>query len=186
MELLLKNANIVTDKETYMSDIYIKDGVIVNIDKKIEIPGVKTVDIGGKYLVPGGIDVHTHFDIDVGIARSADNFYTGTLAAACGGTTTIVDHMGFGPKGCNLHHQLNLYHDLAKDSVIDYSFHGVIQHIDEDIISEIDEMIKDGIPSFKGYMTYGYKLSRYGNVKTFRKIRKNRWTNLQSTLKIMI
>ena len=53
MELLLKNANIVTDKETYMSDIYIKDGVIVNIDKKIEIPGVKTVDIGGKYLVPG-------------------------------------------------------------------------------------------------------------------------------------
>lgn len=54
MELLLKNANIVTDKETYMSDIYIKDGVIVNIDKKIEIPGVKTVDIGGKYLVPGG------------------------------------------------------------------------------------------------------------------------------------
>ena len=51
MELLLKNANIVTDKETYMSDIYIKDGVIVNIDKKIEIPGVKTVDIGGKYLV---------------------------------------------------------------------------------------------------------------------------------------
>ena len=70
MELLLKNANIVTDKETYMSDIYIKDGVIVNIDKKIEIPGVKTVDIGGKYLIPGGIDVHTHFDIDVGIARS--------------------------------------------------------------------------------------------------------------------
>ena len=81
--------------------------------------------------------------------------------------------MGFGPKGCNLHHQLNLYYDLAKDSVIDYSFHGVIQHIDEDILSEIDEMIKDGIPSFKGYMTYGYKLSDMDMLKLSEKLGKS-------------
>lgn len=172
MELLLKNANIVTDKENYFGDIYIEDGIIKEIGKELKKEGVKTIDIEKKYLMPGAIDVHTHFDIDVGIARSADNFYTGTLAAACGGTTTIVDHMGFGPKGCNLHHQLNVYYDLAKDSVIDYSFHGVIQHIDEEILSEIDKMIEDGIPSFKGYMTYGYKLSDMEMLKLSEKLGK--------------
>lgn len=160
MELLLKNANIVTDKENYISDVYIADGIIKKIEKNIEIPNIKTVDIEGKYLIPGGIDVHTHFNIDVGIAKSVDDFYTGTVAAACGGTTTIIDHMGFGPKGCSLHHQLKKYHEFAeKNAVIDYSFHGVIQHIDNDILNEIDSMISDGIASFKGYMTYDYKLS---------------------------
>lgn len=160
MELLLKNANIITEKETYISDIYIADGIIKRIEKNIEIPNVKTVDIGGKYLIPGGIDVHTHFNIDVGIAKSVDDFYTGTVAAACGGTTTIIDHMGFGPKGCSLHYQLEKYHEFAeKNAVIDYGFHGVIQHIDNNILNEIDSMIDDGIPSFKGYMTYDYKLS---------------------------
>ena len=160
MELLLKNANIVTDKENYISDIYIADGIIKKIEKNIEIPDIKNIDIEGKYLIPGGIDVHTHFNIDVGIAKSVDDFYTGTVAAACGGTTTIIDHMGFGPKGCSLHHQLEKYHEFAeKNAVIDYSFHGVIQHIDNEILNEIDSMISDGIPSFKGYMTYDYKLS---------------------------
>lgn len=173
MELLLKNANIVTVDRCYLGDVYIKDGIISSIGENLNYSGIKTIDIEGKYLVPGGIDVHTHFDIDVGIARSADNFYTGTLAAACGGTTTIVDHMGFGPANCNLHHQLNIYHELAKDSVIDYSFHGVIQHIDEDILSEIDEMIEDGIPSFKGYMTYGYKLSDMDMLKLSEKLGKS-------------
>ena len=160
MELLLKNANIVTDKENHISDIYIADGIIKKIEKNLEIPNIETIDIEGKYLIPGGIDVHTHFNIDVGIAKSVDDFYTGTVAAACGGTTTIIDHMGFGPKGCSLHHQLEKYHEFAeKNAVIDYGFHGVVQHIDNDILSEIDSMISDGIPSFKGYMTYDYKLS---------------------------
>ena len=159
MKLLLKNANIITDTENYISDIYISDGVIKKIEKNIEIFDVKTIDIEGKYLIPGGIDVHTHFNIDVGIAKSTDDFYTGTVAAACGGTTTIIDHMGFGPKDCSLHYQLEKYHKFAeKNAVIDYSFHGVIQHVDDEILNEIDSMINDGIPSFKGYMTYDYKL----------------------------
>lgn len=114
MELLLKNANIITDTENYISDIYISDGVIKKIEKNIEIFDVKTIDIEGKYLIPGGIDVHTHFNIDVGIAKSTDDFYTGTVAAACGGTTTIIDHMGFGPKDCSLHYQLEKYHKFAE------------------------------------------------------------------------
>lgn len=173
MGLLLKNANIVTDKDKFLADVYIENGVISKIGENLNVKAERIIDLTGKYLMPGGIDVHTHFDIDVGIARSADNFYTGSLAAAYGGTTTIVDHMGFGPKGCNLHHQLDYYHNLAKDSVIDYSFHGVIQHIDQNILGEIDQMIEDGIPSFKGYMTYGYKLSDIEMLKLSEKLSKS-------------
>ena len=173
MGLLLKNANIVTDKDKFLADVYIENGVISKIGENLNVKAERTIDLTGKYLMPGGIDVHTHFDIDVGIARSADNFYTGSLAAAYGGTTTIVDHMGFGPKGCNLHHQLDYYHNLAKDSVIDYSFHGVIQHIDQNILGEIDQMLEDGIPSFKGYMTYGYKLSDIEMLKLSEKLSKS-------------
>ena len=109
--------------------------------------------------MPGGVDAHTHFNLDVGIAVSADDFYTGTVAAACGGTTTIIDHMGFGPVGCNLHHQLEKYKADAKtDAVIDYGFHGVIQHINDEVLDEMKSMVDDGVSSFKGYMTYDYKL----------------------------
>ncbi|MDT9121559.1 dihydropyrimidinase, partial [Escherichia coli] len=76
------------------------------------------------------------------------------------GTTTIVDHMGFGPAGCNLHHQLARYHDYAADqAVIDYSFHGVVQHVDDAILHEMAAMVQEeGISSFKLYLTYQYKL----------------------------
>lgn len=166
MDLLLKNANIVTDTENYISDVYIAEGMIKKIEKNLHIPNAETVDLQGKYLVPGGIDVHTHFNIDVGIAKSVDDFYTGTVAAACGGTTTIIDHMGFGPKGCALHYQFEVYKKFAEgNSVIDYGFHGVVQHINEDILNEIESMAEEGITSFKGYMTYDYKLSDIDMLK---------------------
>lgn len=166
MDLLLKNANIVTDTENYISDVYIAEGIIKKIEKNLHISNAETVDLQGKYLVPGGIDVHTHFNIDVGIAKSVDDFYTGTVAAACGGTTTIIDHMGFGPKGCTLHHQFEVYKKFAEgNAVIDYGFHGVVQHINEDILSEIESMAEEGITSFKGYMTYDYKLSDIDMLK---------------------
>ncbi|MBA1845837.1 dihydropyrimidinase, partial [Escherichia coli] len=106
------------------------------------------------------VDVHTHFNIDVGIARSCDDFFTGTRAAACGGTTTIIDHMGFGPNGCRLRHQLEVYRGYAAHkAVIDYSFHGVIQHINHAILDEIPMMVEEGLSSFKLYLTYQYKLN---------------------------
>jgi dihydropyrimidinase len=103
--------------------------------------------------------VHTHFCLDAGIAVAQDDFYTGTVAAACGGTTTIVDHPGFGPAGCSLDHQIRLYHTLAHGkAVIDYSFHGVIQHVDADVLRMMQTLADDGVTSYKVYMTYAYKL----------------------------
>ncbi|MCY6959274.1 dihydropyrimidinase [Clostridium brassicae] len=161
MSSIIKNGLIVTASDTYKGDIYIEDGIIKEIGIDLQRQCDEVIDAKGKYVIPGGVDVHTHLNLDVGIAVANDDFYTGTVAAACGGTTCIVDHMGFGPKGCNLHHQVNVYHGYADDkAVIDYSFHGVVQHVDDRILKEMSEIVNDeGIPSFKIYLTYDYKVS---------------------------
>ncbi|WP_321329499.1 dihydropyrimidinase [uncultured Ilyobacter sp.] len=159
MKLLLKNGTIVTSDKVFKEDILIENGLISKIGKNLEIDKGEVVDLCGKYVMPGGVDAHTHFNLDVGIAIAKDDFYTGTVAAACGGTTTIIDHMGFGPEKCTLHHQLNKYKaDAEKDAVIDYGFHGVIQHLNREILEEMESMVKDGVTSFKAYMTYDNKL----------------------------
>lgn len=156
--MVIKNGKVVTQNSLLKTDVLIKKGKIKQIGDNLNDREV--IDASGKYVLPGGIDVHTHFDLDVGIAVAQDDFYTGTVAAACGGTTTIVDHVAFGPKDCALDHQIKQYHNLAKGkAVIDYSFHGVIQHVDGDVLKKMESQIKDGITSYKIYMTYDYKLS---------------------------
>ena len=94
MKTLVKNGMIVSPEDTYEADVLIEDGVIECIGKNLEAKfgdADKVIDAKGKYVLPGGIDVHTHMDIDVGIARAVDDFYTGTVAAACGGTKCITD-----------------------------------------------------------------------------------------------
>ena len=161
MKLLIKSGTVVSAEGALIADLLIEDGRISTVGQDLAIDGAEVIDADGCYVLPGGIDVHTHFNIDVGIARSCDDFFSGTRAAACGGTTTIIDHMGFGPAGCSLHHQLEVYHRAAAgQAVIDYSFHGVIQHVNEEILDEMAAMVYDeGISSFKFYLTYGHKLN---------------------------
>ena len=160
MSLLIKNGIIVTSSDTFKGDIYIEDGIVKEIGENLNYNKNKTeiIDASGKYVIPGGVDVHTHFNLHVGNLVVNDDFYTGTIAAACGGTTTIIDHIGFGPQGCELRYQINKYHSYAdNNAVIDYGFHGVIQHVDNDILNEIEEIVEeDGINSFKAYLTYDY------------------------------
>lgn len=156
--MVIKNGKVVTETEVIEADVLIEDGVIARIGEGLS--GGEVIDAAGKYVLPGGIDVHTHFCLDAGIAVAQDDFYTGTIAAACGGTTTIVDHPGFGPAGCSLDHQIRLYHTLAQDkAVIDYGFHGVIQHVDGSVLEMMETLAGEGITSFKIYMTYGFKIS---------------------------
>ncbi|MDF2503359.1 dihydropyrimidinase [Clostridium sp.] len=161
MNTLIKNGNIIAEDKQFIGDIFIEDGIISEIGININKDADEIIDASNKIVVPGAIDAHTHLNIHMGDIVAKDDFYTGTVAAACGGTTTIVDHMGFGPKGCNLHHQLGVYHGYARNnSVIDYSFHGVIQHVDDNILNEMEEMVKEeGIASFKIYLTYDNKVS---------------------------
>jgi dihydropyrimidinase len=165
--LVIKNGIVVTEDGAFAQDVLIKDGVIAQIGQNLS--DTETIDATGKYVLPGGIDVHTHMALDVGIAIAQDDFYTGTVAAACGGTTTIVDHPAFGPKGCGLEHQINRYHGLAGgQAVIDYSFHGVMQHVDDDVLAKMETLANEGITSYKIYMTYDYKIND-GDIYTILK-----------------
>ncbi|EKY25797.1 dihydropyrimidinase [Clostridium celatum] len=175
MSLLIKNGIIVTSSDTFKGDIYIEDGIVKEIGENLNYNKNKTeiIDASGKYVIPVGVDVHTHFNLHVGNLVVNDDFYTGTIAAACGGTTTIIDHIGFGPQGCELRYQINKYHSYAdNNAVIDYGFHGVIQHVDNDILNEIEEIVEeDGINSFKAYLTYDYKIEDEDIIKIFKKLK---------------
>ena len=158
MNLIIKNGLINDSVKSYKADILIENGIIKQIGPDIESKKYKTINAYNKLVLPGGVDVHTHMDLDLGKYRAIDDFYTGTVAAGFGGTTTIVDHIAFGPKGCSLRYQIDKYHNLSQGkAVTDYSFHGVIQPGQN--LCEMDELVDEGITSFKIYMTYDNMLS---------------------------
>ncbi|MCF6248624.1 MAG: amidohydrolase family protein, partial [Desulfobacula sp.] len=159
-KIVIKNGTIVTPTKVINGDLLVVDEIIAKIGGTIFEPDAQNIDAKGKYVLPGGIDVHTHFNLDIGIAVAQDDFYTGTVAAAMGGTTTIIDHPGFGPDGCSVFHQIEKYHGYAKDNaVIDYSFHGVLQHMDDQVLEDIPKLVARGITSMKVYMTYDYRFT---------------------------
>lgn len=100
MRVLIKNGTVVNADGQAKQDLLIESGIVRQLGNNIspQLP-YEEIDATGCYVFPGGVDVHTHFNIDVGIARSCDDFFTGTRAAACGGTTTIIDHMGLAQTG---------------------------------------------------------------------------------------
>jgi dihydropyrimidinase len=169
--LLIKNGLVVTENSEAVCDILCEGEKITQIGKDLSSGAeAEIIDAAGKIVIPGGVDVHTHLNIDVGFAVASDDFYTGTVAAACGGTTSIVDHPGFGPAGCSLDHQIKKYHALAGGkAVIDYGFHGVLQHVDNNVLAMMETLSDEGITSFKLYLTYGFKLS---DADAFRVLRR--------------
>lgn len=153
--MIIKNGTVVDSVSIYKADLLIEDGKVKAIGRELCAQNCEVIDAEGKMILPGGVDVHTHMDLDLGKYRVVDDFYTGSVAAAFGGTTTIVDHIAFGPRGCSLSYQIDQYHKIAKDkSIVDYSFHGVYQHVNEDVLNEMEKLVNEGITSFKLYMTY--------------------------------
>lgn len=168
--LIIKNGMIVTESETYFSDIMIENNKISCIGVDLSNDNAEVIDASGMYIIPGAVDVHTHMDIKSGDNHSIDDFYTGTVAAVCGGTTSIVDHVAFGPENCELSHQIDKYHKLAEGkAVIDYGFHGVIQYVNDEVLSEMESLSKKGISSFKIYMTYDFKLDDASILRVLKK-----------------
>jgi dihydropyrimidinase len=170
-DLLVKDGYAVAETGEGVLDILCSGGKIARMGKGLPVPaGAEVIGAAGKIVIPGGVDVHTHLNLDVGSAVASDDFYTGTVAAAFGGTTTIVDHPAFGPAGCSLDHQIKQYHGLAAGrAVIDYAFHGVIQHVDPDVLSKMEDLAEEGITSYKVYLTYGFKIPDEGLYRVLKR-----------------
>ncbi|MFC6705991.1 amidohydrolase family protein [Flexivirga alba] len=114
----------------------------------------RTIDASGKYVLPGGIDVHTHMDMPFGGTFSVDDFETGTRAAAWGGTTTIVD-FPVQKKGGSLQEAVDTWHAKAEGSAcIDYGFHAILADVNETSLKEMDGLVDQGVTSFKLFMAY--------------------------------
>ncbi|CAN7480132.1 dihydropyrimidinase [Paenibacillus sp. LjRoot153] len=155
MAKLIKNGTIVTATDHYQGDILIEDGIITGIGLNLAREGAEIVDATGKYVFPGGIDPHTHLDMPFGGTVTADDFETGTMAAAFGGTTTVIDFC-LTNKGKPLSQSVQTWHQKAEGkAVIDYSFHLMIAEINDEVLAELPSMIHDeGITSLKVFMAY--------------------------------
>jgi dihydropyrimidinase len=154
MTLLIKNGTIVTATDQYRGDVLVEGEKISTIGSSLSVVADRTIDATGKYVLPGGIDVHTHLDMPFGGTKSADDFESGTRAAAHGGTTTIVD-FAIQYKGQTLHHAWETWMKKAEgNAVIDYGFHMIITDLSEQVEEEMDALVRQGVTSFKLFMAY--------------------------------
>ena len=168
MRTLIKNGTIITAVDQYRGDVLVEGEKITVIGTALDIPAAnvdKVIDATGKYVLPGGIDVHTHMDMPFGGATSADDFETGTRAAAFGGTTTIVD-FAIQYRGQTLHHAWETWQKKAEGkAVIDYGFHMIITELNDQVEGEMDALVRQGISSFKMFMAYpGVFMSDDGSI----------------------
>jgi dihydropyrimidinase len=154
MGILLKGGKIITAVDSYYSDIRIEGEKIVSIGSNLEQPGDEIISVEGCCILPGGIDTHTHFDLDVGSTVTADDFESGTKAAIAGGTTTILDY-GCQNRGSTLKSALDEQHRKSQGKCYcDYGFHMGITDWNDETSKEIEYMVKEGVTSFKMYMAY--------------------------------
>ena len=154
MKYLFKNGTVVSGRGTRRADVLVENEKILQVGRNLSDPLARAIDVTGMLLMPGFIDAHTHFDLDVCNTTTADDFDSGTKSAIRGGTTTIVD-FACPNKGESLHHGLDLWHRKADGKCwCDYGFHMTIDDWNAEIEKEIDDMYAAGISSFKMYMTY--------------------------------
>ena len=154
MSILIKNGHIFTAVDSYVADILVDEGKIRTIGIDLAVQADKTVDATGKYVIPGGIDPHTHLEFPFGGTVSSDDFRTGTIAAAVGGTTSIVD-FAVQQRGHALSEALEEWHQKAEgQAAIDYGFHMIILDLPESRLPELDDLVRQGVTSFKMFMAY--------------------------------
>jgi dihydropyrimidinase len=154
-DAFITNGKIVTAADTYTADVAITNGKIAALGQSLPRDNVaKIIDANGKYVFPGGIDVHTHLDMPFGGTTSADDFETGTRAAVFGGTTTLID-FAIQYKGQTLRTAFDAWMKKASaKAVSDYSFHCIITDLPDAQINEMNTLVREGVTSFKLFMAY--------------------------------
>ena len=154
-DTIIASGTVATATDTYTADIAISGGKVVAIGKDLPRQNAGRIfDASNKYVLPGGIDVHTHLDMPFGGTTSADDFETGTRAAAFGGTTTLID-FAIQYKGQTLRTALDTWmQKAASKAVSDYAFHCIITDLQDAQLSEMKALVREGITTFKLFMAY--------------------------------
>src|SRR5246500_4784083 len=175
-DTIIANGRVVTASDTYTADIAIRDGRIAALGQGLPRENAKRLlDATGKYVFPGGIDVHTHLDMPFGGTTSADDFETGTRAAAFGGTTTLID-FAIQYKGQTLRTAFDAWMKKASGkAVCDYAFHCIITELADAQLEEMNALVREGVTSFKLFMAYPgvFMLDDASIFKAFRATAKN-------------
>jgi dihydropyrimidinase len=151
-DLVITNGRLVTAEATTRADLGISGGQITKIGQ--ELTGPKKIDATGMLVLPGAIDEHVHLQMPVGEFSSSDDFYTGTVAAACGGTTTIVDFVEPEPGQALFEALTDRRAEAEGKVVIDYGLHMTLSRADDGTLAEVPDIIQAGAASFKLYMAY--------------------------------
>jgi dihydropyrimidinase len=153
---IIQNGTVVTASDTFAADVWIENGKIVALaESGVKLgPDDKGIDASGCYVIPGGIDAHTHMELPFGGTTASDDFDTGTVAAAHGGTTTIVD-FAIQSKGSSMRAGLDAWHAKAEGrAAIDYGFHMIMTEANPGTLEEMAACIREGVTSFKMFMAY--------------------------------
>ncbi|MFG0211493.1 dihydropyrimidinase [Brevibacillus porteri] len=155
MKKWIRYGTVVTASDTYQADILIEGEKVVAIGSNLDGKDAEIIDATGYYVFPGGIDPHTHLDMPFGGTVTSDNFYTGTKAAAFGGTTSIIDFC-LTNKGEPLHSSISTWHEKARGkAVIDYGFHLMVSDANDQVLEELGAVVRnEGITSLKVFMAY--------------------------------
>ena len=154
-DTIIKNGSVVTATDTYRADVAIANGKIAAIGSDLPLENAsKVLDATDRLVLPGGIDVHTHLDMPFGGTTSADDFETGTRAAAFGGTTTLID-FAIQYKGQQLRQAFDTWMSKASSkAVCDYAFHCIVTDVSGGQLGEMNDLVHEGVTSFKLFMAY--------------------------------
>jgi dihydropyrimidinase len=154
-DTIIRNGSVVTATDTYTADVAIANGKVAAIGRDLEVQNASTLlDASQKLVLPGGIDVHTHLDMPFGGTTSADDFETGTRAAAFGGTTTLID-FAIQYKGQALRQAFDTWMGRASGkAVCDYAFHCIVTDVSGGQLAEMNDLVHEGVTSFKLFMAY--------------------------------
>jgi len=154
VSLLIKNGRVITAVDDYHADIFVEDQTVSVIGTSLDLEADTVIDAEGKLLFPGGVDPHTHLDMPFGGTTSADDFETGTRAAAHGGTTTLID-FAIQTKGQSTLAALETWHQKAEGkTAIDYGFHMIVTDMEDDRLWEMKHLADEGVTSYKLFMAY--------------------------------
>lgn len=155
-DLVISGGTLVTAADTFPADIGVREGRIATIGKGLK--GKEIIDAGGLLVLPGGVDPHVHLEMPTPAATSSDDWFTGTRAAACGGTTTVIDFVEPLPGESLLQAFADRRSQAESKAVIDFSLHMTLDRMDDQTLAEISQMVARGVTSFKCYTTYSMRL----------------------------